>query len=238
MSHVEDSPAHLPDAQSDPRLVAVLRRRWVRLAIAAVAALVIAGGGGWAYVRYRTPSALVGAVLTPPIPAFDFRLTDQRGQVVALSDFRGKAVALTFIYTHCPDVCPLIAANMGQAYRQLGDVAKRVALVAVSVDPKGDTPASIQEFLKAHRVEGMLTYLHGSFAQLRPVWAHYYVGSDAKEINPEAAALSAPTPQQVGHTAIIYVIDPRGRIRVFLPGNFAPRDLVTDLRLLAPTAAQ
>lgn len=233
MSHVEGSPAHLPDARSDPWLVAVLRRRWVRLAIAAVAALVIAGGGGWAYVRYRTPSALVGAVLTPPIPAFDFRLTDQRGQVVALSDFRGKAVALTFIYTHCPDVCPLIAANMGQAYRQLGDVAKRVALVAVSVDPNGDTPAAIREFLKTHHVEGILTYLHGSFAQLRPVWAHYYVGSDATTVKREAAVASQPTPQQVGHTAIVYVIDQEGEIRAFLPGNFDPKDLEADLKMLA-----
>lgn len=238
MSHVEDSPAHLPDAQSDPRLVAVLRRRWVRLAIAAVAALVIAGGGGWAYVRYRTPPALVGAVLTPPFEAFNFHLPDQRGQAVALSDFRGKAVALTFLYTHCPDVCPLIADNMGLAYRQLGEVAKRVALIAVSTDPNGDTPEAIQQFLKVHRVEGVLTYLHGSFAQLRPIWAHYFVGSDAREVDPGAAAASKPTPQQVGHTAIVYVIDPRGQIRVFLPGNFDTRDLVTDLRLLASVTAR
>ena len=125
---------------------------------------------------------------------------------------------------------------MGQAYRQLGNTARRVALVAVSVDPRGDTPEAIQEFLKVHGVDGILSYLHGSFAELRPVWRHYYVGSDAKEVNPEAVAASAPTPQQVGHTAIVYVLDSKGRIRVFLPGNFDPKDLVTDLRLLAPAA--
>lgn len=238
MSHMERAPAQPPDDRSDPWPIVVLRRRWLRLAVAAVVALALARGGVWAYVRYTTPPPLVGAVLRPPLPAFDFRLPDQRGQTVALSDFRGKAVALTFIYTHCPDVCPLIADNMGQAYRQLGDVARGVALVAVSVDPSGDTPEAIQQFLKAHRVEGMLTYLHGSFTELRPVWANYYVGSDATEVNPEAVAASKPTPQQVGHTAIVYVIDPLGQTRVFLPGNFGPQDLVTDLRLLAPKTAR
>lgn len=216
--------------------LAALRKRSWRFAIATAVALAVVAGGTWVYVRYTTPPPLAGAVLTPPIQAFDFRLPDQRGQTVALSDFRGKAVALTFLYTHCPDVCPLIADNMGQAYRQLGNTARRVALVAVSVDPRGDTPEAIQEFLKVHGVDGILSYLHGSFAELRPVWRHYYVGSDAKEVNPEAVAASAPTPQQVGHTAIVYVLDSKGRIRVFLPGNFDPKDLVTDLRLLAPAA--
>lgn len=236
MLKVKRTPDLAMDARSDSRPVAALRRRWARLAIAAAGALAVAGGGAWAYVRYTTPPPLVGAVLTPPIQAFDFRLPDQHGQTVALSGFRGKAVALTFIYAHCPDVCPLIADNMGQAYRQLGGVANSVALVAVSVDPTGDTPDAILQFLKVHRVEEVLTYLHGSFEQLRPVWAHYYVGSDVKEVNPEAVAASKPTPQQVGHTAIVYVLDPKGEIRVFLPGNFDPKDLATNLRLLAPAA--
>ncbi len=203
--------------------------RWVVLLIVLNAALL--GVGLWA--RLTTPPPLQGAVLTPPVPAYDFRLTDQDGRSVLFSGFRGKAVALTFLYTHCPDVCPVIADQMRATYQRLGNLTNRAAFVAVSVDPNGDTPAAIWEFLKAHRVEGILTYLHGSFAQLRPVWARYYVGSDATEVNPEAVAASQPTPQQVGHTAIVYVIDPKGEIRAFLPGNFDPKDLEADLKILA-----
>ena len=228
------TPGSATGGRSDS-LVVLKRRAW-RFAIATIAALAVVAGGTWIYVRYTTPPPLVGAVVTPPIEAFDFSLPDQRGRMVTFSEFRGKAVALTFIYTHCPDVCPLIADHMGQAYRQLGGVAQGVALVAVSTDPNGDTPEAIRQFLKVHRVEGILTYLHGSFAQLRPVWAHYFVGSDAREVNPKTGAGSTPGPTQVGHTAIVYVIDPQGQIRDFLPGNFDPNDLVTNLRLLAPAA--
>jgi cytochrome oxidase Cu insertion factor (SCO1/SenC/PrrC family) len=68
--------------------------------------------------------------------------------------------------------------------------------------------------------------------QLRPVWGHYYVGSDAKDFNPAAAA-TTPGADQVGHTAIVYLIDPSGKITLFLPGNLDPNDLVADVRTLA-----
>ncbi len=217
-------------------LASVLRKRWGRLIFAAAFAFAIAIGALWTFVRFTAPPPLAGAELTPPTQAYDFRLTDQRGHLVALSDFRGKAVALTFLYVHCPDACPLIAELMRTTYEKLGDAAGRAAFVAVSVDPRGDTPDAVRAFLKAHHVERVLSYLHGSFAQLRPVWGHYYVGSDVQEVNPEAVAASTPPPQLVGHTAVVYVIDPQGRIRAFLPGNFEPQDLVTDLRLLARTS--
>jgi len=207
------------------------------LVVANLIAAVVAAGAGttvWTLLRRLNPPRLEGAVLTPPMPAYDFHLRDAAGRVVSLSTLRGKVVALTFLYSHCPDVCPLIADNMRVAQQSLGGgLASRVAFVAISVDPRGDTPGAVREFLRVHRVEQMLTFLIGSSAELRPVWAHYFVGSDAKEVNPEAAAASSPTPQQVGHTAIVYVIDPKGYIRTFLPGNFDPKDLTTDLRLLA-----
>jgi protein SCO1/2 len=207
----------------------------VALAIVLAAALTLVATWG----RSLLPGhpSLAGTVLTPPIPAYDFRLPDQDGRPVSLSSLRGRVVALTFLYTHCPDVCPLIADMLHKAYQRLGaSTAGRVAFVAVSVDPGGDTPEAVRDFLAAHHVDHELTYLRGSFDQLRPVWAHYYVGSDAQEVTPQAAQAAHPRPDQVGHTAIVYVIDPGGKIIEFLPGNFDPQDLATDLRLLASRA--
>ncbi len=210
------------------------RRPWPWIALAVVMAVAIAGAVAWQRTNAARSPALEGGVLTPPVSAFDFRLPDQDGHPVALSDLRGKVVVLTFLYTHCPDVCPLIAEQLRTAREQLGEAAGSTAFVAVSVDPAGDTPAAIREFLKRHRVEGQLTYARGTFAQLRPVWAHYFVGSDAAAVQGTAITTPAPAPGQVGHTAVVYVIDPAGQIRVFLPGNFDPKDLVTDIRALAP----
>lgn len=207
--------------------------RWLYVALAVVVAAAVAATAAAVRARFAPP-ALAGAVMNPPVTAYAFSLPDQDGRLVSLASLRGKVVVLTFLYTHCPDVCPLIADDFHTAFTELAPgTAARTAFVAVSVDPSGDTPEAIRGFLAGHHVEGEMAYLRGSFAQLRPVWAHYYVGSDAKEVNPEAANAAAPTVAQVGHTAIVYLIDPAGKIKVFLPGNLDPKDLVADIQALA-----
>jgi protein SCO1/2 len=208
-------------------------RRWWRAAAALIA--VVAGGAFWAQGHLAASPALDGAVLTPPIDAYNFRLPDPDGRMVSLAGLRGKVVALTFLYAHCPDYCPLIAEQLAAAHAQLIGLGNRVAFVAVSVDPSGDTPDVIREFLAAHHVAGVLTYVRGTAAQLRPVWARYFIGNAAGGASARSGAPAAPPAGGVNHTATVYVIDPRGRIRVILPADFSPKDLVTDVRVLART---
>ncbi len=155
-------------------------------------------------------------------PAPTFTLTDQIGKQVSLSDLRGRVVVLTFLYTHCPDVCPLIADHIRVANEQLGSVSEQVAFVAVSVDPEHDTPAAIQIFDGQHRLNGKLVYLNGPREQLQQVWASYYVSSQASTDNPEGIA----------HSTRVVVIDKAGRQRVNLDSDFDPSDLVYDVRAL------
>lgn len=236
--HVDISLQAPPTPPEHPKAAVRPRTRWAWAILGGGLAVAVAAGIAWERTRGGSSPLLRGAVLTPPVPAYDFRLPDQDGRMVSLSDLRGKAVALTFLYTQCPDVCPLIAETLRRTHQQLGDLAGRVALVAVSVDPNGDTPAAVRAFLAAHHVQAELTYLRGSFAQLRPVWSHYFVGSDAKEVGPGATTAPSTVPPQVGHTALVYVIDPQGEIVAFLPSNFDPGDLATDLRLLASRASR
>ncbi len=155
-------------------------------------------------------------------PAPDFRLIDQRGSSVALSDLRGRVVVLTFVYTHCADVCPLIASKLSQVYNQLGTTAKQVSFVAVSVDPEGDTPLSIAEFSRQTGMDGKWIYLTGTRAQLEPVWQAYYLGIETP----------VPPSTQVGHSSRVVLIDRAGRERVNLDPDFQPADLAHDLKIL------
>src|SRR3712207_6305012 len=73
-------------------------------------------------------------------PAPDVRLRDAAGEEVSLARYRGRPVVLTFLYADCPDVCPVIAQRIGQALERIGKDGAKVAVLAVSVDPEGDTP--------------------------------------------------------------------------------------------------
>ena len=78
----------------------------------------------------------MGTELTAKEPAPEFTLLDQFGEETSLREERGKVVALTFLYTNCPDICPLTAHSLGKAHEALGEDAARISIIAISVDPK------------------------------------------------------------------------------------------------------
>jgi protein SCO1 len=230
-----------PAARSDRRASSPPRPRKafrpsgrVWLLSAAVLICLLALVGLVAFFQQRS-AELVGPTVEGSPAAPDFALVDQSGQHVRLSDYRGKVVALTFLYTNCPDVCPLIATKLSEARRQLGPDGAGVELLAITVDPEHDTPAAVQAFNKEHQLDGSnWHYLLGSASDLRPVWSSYYVGTDAAQVPGSAAvANSGPSPDQVDHTAIIYLIDPRLHVRVAFDADFDVADLLHDVRALA-----
>ncbi|HXK14396.1 MAG TPA: SCO family protein, partial [Gaiellaceae bacterium] len=115
-----------------------------------------------------------------------------------------------------PDVCPVIASNLGVALRRLPDLR----VLAISVDPKGDTRASVKAFLRAHNLPARFRYVTGTRAQLAPVWARYHV-----------AAVAGPKPI-VSHTAFELLVDPQGRERVLWDAQVQASDIARDLEVL------
>ncbi len=174
-----------------------------------------------------------GGIVDPPAPAANFTLTDQFGREVSLSSLRGKPVALTFIYTNCPDACPVIASNMHAAYLQMGGNASRIAMVAVTVDPEHDGVPQILKFSQDRGLENEWQFLTGSRAQLEQVWQSYGIAADTTNVQGTPTAPSAASPDLVEHSAPIFLIDKHGNVRELLPLDFKPSDLATDLNRLA-----
>jgi protein SCO1 len=75
---------------------------------------------------------LDGTVLSTPVPEPPLVLRDSRGHLVNITNYRGRAVLVTFLYTHCPDTCPLTTAKLQNALAMLGPQAARVQIIAVS----------------------------------------------------------------------------------------------------------
>ena len=150
------------------------RLRRAILVAALLIAVVVAGcggsGAGSGAGGSTGGSGLQGLILKPLKPAPALALHNYTGQPVSLAALRGKAVLVTFVYTHCPNVCPLIVSGLAAAQRGLGKEAARLKILAVTVDPRRDTPAAIRTFLAARGATGRMDYLLGSAAQLRRTW--------------------------------------------------------------------
>jgi protein SCO1 len=167
--------------------------------------------------------SLVGTPITPTA-APDFTLTDGiSGRPVTLSAQQGKVVVLSFLYTHCPDVCPLTAEDFRQAQQKLSDSERdRTVFVAVSVDPLQDTPQAVQAFARDHGLTKNFLFLVGGQAQLQPVWSAYGIRIETD-----------PTVIGVGHSDAIYLLDARGRARVLVHSDITPDALAGDVKALA-----
>lgn len=172
-----------------------------------------------------TTPKFAGINAVPSKPAPPLVLNDSLGHRVDLSQYRGKAVLVTFIYDHCPDICPLIVGNLHTAQAELGPKASDLQLIAVSVDPRGDTPKTVKAFLTAHQMTGRMEYLIGSRPQLERTWSDWNIVAKAspKRGNPDA----------VEHSALIYGISGSGRMATLYPSNFKPQQIVHDVPILA-----
>jgi protein SCO1/2 len=161
--------------------------------------------------------------MTPPYPAPEIQLIDQRNQPFRLSDLRGQAVLIYFGYTHCPDECPRAMATFKQLRAELGSAGKnaqsaKVSFAFVTVDPARDTPAVIGTFLD--QFDPQIVGLTGTADRLASVWQAYGVYQEENT-------------GQVSHTDRIFLIDPRGQVRALYPNDVSAPDLLADLGLVA-----
>ncbi len=139
-----------------------------------------------------------------PATAPGFTLTDQSGRPVSLASLRGRTVVLTFMDSHCTDICPLVSREFIDAYKDLGPARGKVVFIAVNVNPYHNKVADMAGYSSS---EGLSTipswhFVTGSVPALRTVWNRYQI--DVRAPNKNADVI---------HTSLIYFIDPHGKER-------------------------
>jgi cytochrome oxidase Cu insertion factor (SCO1/SenC/PrrC family) len=200
----------------------------MRLAVATVAAVgFLAIGLATFLIASSSPSGsvagdFVGSMPPGSIAIPTFRLSDYDGTRVASEDLRGKVVVLTFLDTKCTDVCPFIARDVAAAWRLLTLEERRQTLVvAISSDPRDDTPASIRAFLRRHRALGTFRYLAGRLSEMKRVWSSFQILSSFE--SGDAATHSAPVR--------IYSRDGIWLATLHAGADLTPPNLVHDVRV-------
>ena len=201
-----------------------------RAALLAAAALALALGVFAALAMFKAdaPPKFSAVDITGVDWGKDFSLTDHTGRPRTLADFRGKAVAMFFGFTHCPDVCPTAMAQLAEAMKLLGEEAQRVQVVFVTVDPKRDTPAVLSQYVPAFHPSFL--GLHGDPAATERTAKEFKIYYHAQPANAQGA-------YSVDHSGQILVFDPQGRLRLLVKPDLAPEAIASDLRVLLGSAS-
>lgn len=212
------------ESRARNRLKLALPLLAVAVAIALATLLIAARGSSPALphdAHSESSPAFAGEALSPRLPAPSLGgLRNYLGERVDLASYRGKAVFVTFLYTHCPDICPLMTAELHNALARMTPAQQRqLQIIAVSVDPKRDTREAVAEFVAAHAMTGKMKYLVGDAHELARVWEAWNVGSERDSVNPEFVA----------HSALIYGVSASGKLTTIYPSNFKPEQIVADL---------
>ena len=164
-----------------------------------------------------------GVDLTGASYAQQLALTDQNGQPRTLGDFKGKVTVVFFGYTQCPDVCPATLAELAEVRRSLGKDGERVQGVFVTLDPERDTQAVLKSYMAGF--DPSFVALRGSPEQTQAV---------AKEFKVFYAKVPGKEPGSytMDHSAVSYVFDTNGRVRLLERYNTPPQALAEDLKRL------
>jgi cytochrome oxidase Cu insertion factor (SCO1/SenC/PrrC family) len=166
------------------------------------------------------PTPYRGGKPPPGIHVPAFALRSYRGNLVSTRTLRGKVVLVTFLDTKCTEKCPIIASQIGAALPLLPAPARRqVVALAVSVDPRVDSPGSVRRFLRRRHALGKLDFLLGSVKEMRPVWQAFHIVAAADTGNADI------------HSADARIFDRRGIwVTTLHPGvDLTPQNLAHDL---------
>lgn len=193
-------------------------RRVIAWLTASLLALALVGCG-------ESPS-FRGADITTGDIGQGWQLIDHNGQSAGPDRFKGKVSLVFFGFTQCPDICPASLSEVHNALSQLGDDAKEVQVLMVTVDPERDSPAIMKSYLQVFN-EGVPTEFLG-------------LTGTPEEIRQTAKAFRAyyakvPTPDgsyTMDHSASFYLIDKTGKARVLLSNQAGPEAMSHDIKAL------
>jgi protein SCO1/2 len=179
-----------------------------------------------ALLAAASPAARAAVTATHAAP--DFTLADQNGHPFTLARHRGHPVVLFFGYTHCPDVCPTILANLKRARELIGPPAADLVVALITVDRERDTPAALKQFVDVF--DSSFAGLTGSAESLARVYRDYHVKAQKEAANTSGYLVS--------HSAFVYYIGRDGRLRGY--GTWSdPTDVLQEnlQRIVARPAA-
>lgn len=138
-----------------------------------------------------------------------FTLKDQRGVGINDGDLRGRVLVVDFIFTSCPDICPLLTQQLVGLRKQLPE-DRSLAFVSFSVDPEHDTPEKLKAFAEGHGADRADWYfLTGPLDQVRTVVTKGF--KQAMELEP----VQEGKPRNVLHGSHFVLVDRKGEIRGF-----------------------
>jgi len=181
------------------------------------------------YLLILTTSFFISGCSSPALDDYNdvsFELVNQNGEkIVFPDDFAGAPLVMGFIYTHCPDICSFITANVGKVYEEMANPGN-TQFVLVTFDPERDTPKVLKEYARAFDMD-------------KPPFQ--FLTADPETINKFMERVSVRTQESysreletgdrmyfINHSDKILLIDQRSRLIFDYGGSMTPVHIIIE----------
>ena len=171
----------------------------------------------------------------------DFSLMNFDGNMTNLSDYEGQVLIVSFVYSRCPDVCPIVSANLRWVAEQLpDDYGTNFSIIAITVDPWWDTSSMLADYAMRQAIDW--PHLTGEVEAMQPIWESFHVGLQTK-LNTSATEENSTEENQtsgrphpdylVDHSTATIIIDKNHQQRVrWNDMDWEPTLFIEDLQFL------
>ena len=171
----------------------------------------------------------------------DFSLMNFDGNMTNLSDYEGQVLIVSFVYSRCPDVCPIVSANLRWVAEQLpDDYGTNFSIIAITVDPWWDTSSVLSDYAMRQAIDW--PHLTGEVEAMQPIWESFHVGLQTY-LNTSATEENSTEENQtsgrhhpdylVDHSTATIIIDKNHQQRVrWNDMDWEPTLFIEDLQFL------
>lgn len=200
------------------------------------------------------PPISYGTVIEPPLTIKPFKLRSHRDQFVDITNLRGKVVVITFIYTGCVDICPVIVQKLKSVVDQFDSNNANIDVLAITTDPVRDDIQRVKDYSVIHDLDDKWHLLIGNQDELQNIWDEFFIevisrnidGQDSKVVRIQNAKFLSgdaldtanssiarfASEDIVDHSTPVFVVDKDGDIRFLMRADFVPAELRYNVNLL------
>jgi len=200
------------------------------------------------------PPISYGTVIEPPLTIKPFKLKSHRDQIIDITSLHGKVVVITFIYTGCVDICPVIVQKLKSVVDQFDSNNASINVLAITTDPVRDDIQRVNDYSVMHDLDDKWHLLIGNQDELQNVWDDFFVEvisrnidvqdpkvvriQDAKFLSGDAldtansSIVKFASGYIVDHSTPVFLVDKDGDIRFLMRADFVPAELRHNVNVL------
>ena len=160
-----------------------------------------------------------------------FKVIDHQGQSIDTANMNQDIFLLTFVFTECSNVCPIVTCHIKQSLI-LNDSEEETPVILISVDPENDTEEAVYNFIEKWELTSNWSYITGNKNSLEPIWKNYFI--NPINTHPmEKLSKNLAAKNRIIHTSPVYIFNKNGSAKGVHNSPIDPEKLVSDMKILS-----